>query len=93
MSLIGTPFSDHEGRRTTRRSALSTLHGTTDLCPATKVDQVQDWDVAIVGAPFDIGTSYRPGARFGPIGIRNGAHPAQLASRPRDLSIRVPAGG
>jgi agmatinase len=29
--------------------------------------------VAIVGAPFDIGTSYRPGARFGPIGIRNGA--------------------
>ncbi len=29
--------------------------------------------MAIVGAPFDIGTSYRPGARFGPIGIRNGA--------------------
>ena len=38
-----------------------------------RIDQVQDWDVAIVGAPFDIGTSYRPGARFGPIGIRNGA--------------------
>lgn len=27
-------------------------------------------DVAILGIPFDSGTSYRPGARFGPIGIR-----------------------
>ena len=33
-------------------------------------DQVARWDVAIAGVPFDIGTSYRPGARFGPIGIR-----------------------
>jgi agmatinase len=29
-----------------------------------------DHDVAILGAPFDGGTSYRPGARFGPIGVR-----------------------
>src|SRR5690242_15902285 len=28
-------------------------------------------DVAIVGVPFDGGTSYRPGARFGPREIRN----------------------
>lgn len=27
-------------------------------------------DVAILGIPFDAGTSYRPGARFGPQGIR-----------------------
>jgi agmatinase len=27
-------------------------------------------DVAVVGAPFDGGTTYRPGARFGPQGIR-----------------------
>ena len=27
-------------------------------------------DVAILGVPFDSGTSYRPGARFGPQGIR-----------------------
>ncbi|MEO1942878.1 MAG: arginase family protein, partial [Candidatus Thioglobus sp.] len=27
-------------------------------------------DVAIVGIPFDSGTSYRPGARFGPQAIR-----------------------
>jgi agmatinase len=35
-----------------------------------RVDQVSAWDVALVGVPFDIGTSYRPGARFGPTGIR-----------------------
>src|SRR5437867_4444167 len=29
-----------------------------------------DVDVMIVGAPFDGGTSFRPGARFGPRGVR-----------------------
>ncbi|EPQ54015.1 Arginase/deacetylase [Gloeophyllum trabeum ATCC 11539] len=31
------------------------------------------YDVAVLGAPFDTATSYRPGARFGPNGIRQGA--------------------
>ena len=31
-------------------------------------------DVAIVGAPFDIGTTNRPGARFGPRSIRTSAY-------------------
>ncbi|KAJ7282002.1 agmatinase [Mycena rebaudengoi] len=31
------------------------------------------WDIAFIGAPFDTGTSYRPGARFGPSGIRAGS--------------------
>ena len=31
---------------------------------------VDECDIAIVGIPFDAGTSYRPGARFGPQGIR-----------------------
>ena len=30
-------------------------------------------DVAVVGLPFDTGTSYRPGARFGPGAIRQGS--------------------
>lgn len=30
-------------------------------------------DVAIAGVPFDGGTSFRPGARFGPQGIRQGS--------------------
>jgi agmatinase len=31
------------------------------------------YDIAVVGIPFDTGTSYRPGARFGPSGIREGS--------------------
>ncbi|MCY4179608.1 MAG: agmatinase [Litoreibacter sp.] len=36
---------------------------------------VEDWskieaDVAVIGAPFDGGTQYRPGARFGPRAVR-----------------------
>ena len=30
-----------------------------------------DLDVAVVGVPLDTGTSNRPGARFGPRGIRD----------------------
>jgi agmatinase len=30
-------------------------------------------DVAILGAPFDTAVTYRPGARFGPAGIREGS--------------------
>ena len=33
-------------------------------------DEVGDLDVAIIGAPFDTGVSYRPGARFGPAHVR-----------------------
>lgn len=32
-----------------------------------------DMDIAILGAPFDSGVSYSPGARFGPNGIRQGS--------------------
>lgn len=33
-------------------------------------DAVNRWDIAIAGIPFDAGTSYRPGARFGPAAVR-----------------------
>lgn len=36
-------------------------------------DRVSHWDVAVVGVPFDAGTSYRPGARFGPAAVRQGS--------------------
>ena len=36
-------------------------------------DQVSRCDVAVVGVPFDSGTSYRPGARFGPAAVRQGS--------------------
>ncbi|HYN70941.1 MAG TPA: arginase family protein, partial [Nakamurella sp.] len=31
-------------------------------------------DVAILGAPFDINTTYRAGARFGPRALRSSAY-------------------
>ena len=34
------------------------------------VNRVGDFDVAILGVPHDSGTTYRPGTRFGPQGIR-----------------------
>lgn len=36
-------------------------------------DPETDIDIAVVGAPFDAGVSYTPGARFGPNGIRQGS--------------------
>lgn len=36
-----------------------------------KLPQNKIPDIIIVGVPFDIGTSYRPGARFGPSSIRD----------------------
>ncbi|KAL2821478.1 arginase family-domain-containing protein [Aspergillus granulosus] len=38
----------------------------------------EKFDIAFIGAPFDTGTSYRPGARFGPGGIRQGSRRLNL---------------
>src|SRR3984885_11310555 len=60
-------------------------------------EQVDRWDIAVVGVPFDGGTSYRPGARFGPAAVRQGSrllrpyNPA-LASLPFELAQVVDAG-
>jgi agmatinase len=42
----------------------------------TEPEQLDRWrpDVAVLGAPFDLGTTNRPGARFGPRGIRTRAY-------------------
>ncbi|HWF74272.1 MAG TPA: agmatinase family protein, partial [Solirubrobacteraceae bacterium] len=34
------------------------------------INQVSKYEVAIIGAPFDMGTTYRAGARFGPQAVR-----------------------
>jgi len=38
-----------------------------------RLDQVDRCDIAVIGVPFDGGTTYRPGARFGPAAIRAGS--------------------
>ena len=45
-------------------------------------------DVVIVGAPFDGGTSYRSGARFGPSAIRQACYLGHDGSRP-SLALRT----
>lgn len=45
------------------------------ICTFAKSEYVADWDridadVAILGAPYDMGCQWRPGARFGPRSIR-----------------------
>jgi agmatinase len=47
-------------------------------------------DVVIVGAPFDGGTSHRPGTRFGPQAIRSTDYLPHDGSRPH-LALRVDA--
>jgi agmatinase len=36
-----------------------------------RLDEVEHADVGVTGIPFDSGVTYRPGARFGPIAVRN----------------------
>lgn len=45
------------------------INGTNCFSPANDAS----FDIAIVGAPFDLGVTYRPGARFGPAGTRMGS--------------------
>ena len=46
---------------------------------------VDNLDVAVVGVPFDLGTSNRPGARFGPRGIRE----ESVLLRPYNMATRA----
>jgi agmatinase len=44
-------------------------------------------DVAVVGVPFDTATSFRPGARFGPEGIRAGSTLLRPYHPPLDIDV------
>ncbi|TDZ26327.1 putative agmatinase 1 [Colletotrichum sidae] len=57
-------------------SGISTF-GRLPYQPCLGQQNVQ-YDIAFIGAPFDTGTSYRPGARFGPSGIRQGSRRLNL---------------
>ncbi len=59
-----------------------------DKCDLDDASSYADADVVIVGAPFDGGTSFRSGARFGPSAIRSTDYLPHDASRP-SLALRV----
>ena len=50
--------------------------------PRAALDALDGLDVVFIGAPFDSGTSHRPGARFGPQAIRSTDYLPHDASRP-----------
>ena len=51
------------------------------------VQDLENTDAAIVGAPFDTGSSFRAGARFGPEGIRSASHLLRPYNPSQDISI------
>ena len=61
-----------------------------DACDLDEPGSFAGADVVIVGAPFDGGTSHRPGTRFGPQAIRQACYLAHDGSRPH-LALRVDA--
>ena len=71
---MSDPTINHDGHFANR----TTFAG----APRADLGELDDVDVAIVGAPFDWGTTYRPGARFGPAAIRGGNYLGADASRP-----------
>src|SRR3954447_25967703 len=59
--------------------------------PACDLDEPSSYagaDVVILGAPFDGGTSHRPGTRFGPMAIRSTDYLGHDGSRP-SLALRT----
>ena len=59
-----------------------------DRCDLDDAPSLAGADVVIVGAPFDGGTTHRPGTRFGPQAIRQACYLPHDGSRP-SLALRV----
>src|SRR5438046_10350217 len=86
------PVGPVDGRQVPR------FAGTSSFARIPEIDRVPDYDVAVLGAPFDSGTSYRPGARFGPMAVRQASrhlrpsHHVELDCAPFGELQVVPAG-
>jgi len=74
-------FKPLSGREFPRFSGLKTFFR---LPVATAQD---DFDIALNGVPFDGGTSYRPGARFGPSHVRSASSLGRAYHWPRGENL------
>jgi agmatinase len=73
MGLPGAESITDKTIPTFARGELPHFAGINTFMKAPYVENVRDvgkYDAAVVGIPFDSGTTYRPGTRFGPQGIR-----------------------
>src|SRR6185437_10589274 len=71
--------------------------GLTTFARLPRLEDVTSFDVAVLGVPFDAGTSYRPGARFGPAHVRQSSrllrpHNPSLGVSPFEVRQVVDAG-
>jgi agmatinase len=86
------PVGPADGRVMPRFAGASTF------ARLPEIDRVPDYDVAVLGIPFDSGTSYRPGARFGPSAVRQASrhlrpgHHVELDCEPLGLIQVADAG-
>lgn len=60
--------------------------GSSTFARLPSIDAVHAFDIAVLGAPFDGGVSYRPGARFGPMAIRQASRNLRPSYHP-DLGV------
>ncbi len=73
MGLPGADCLDDKTIPTFARGELPHFAGINTFLKAPYVENVRDvakYDAAVLGIPFDSGTTDRPGTRFGPQGIR-----------------------
>ena len=73
MGLPGADSLTDKTIPTFSRGELPHFAGINTFLKAPYVENVRDvakYDAAVIGIPFDSGTTYRPGTRFGPQGIR-----------------------
>lgn len=74
MGLQGADSIVDRNIPTFSRGELPHYAGIATFLKAPYVEDVNrcgEYDVAVLGAPHDSGTTYRPGTRFGPRGMRN----------------------
>ncbi|MGS0562680.1 agmatinase [Microbacterium aurugineum] len=65
--------------------AVPRYAGASTFARLPRIDELDRADVAVLGVPFDSGTSYRPGARFGPEAVRA----ASKLLRPFHIGLEV----
>ena len=73
LGLPGADSITDKSIPTFSRGELPHFAGINTFLKAPYIEDVHDvgkYDVAVLGVPFDGGTTYRPGTRFGPQGIR-----------------------
>ena len=74
--MTDVPLGPVDGTKIPRYAGSSTF------ARLPRIDEVDSFDVALLGAPFDGGVSFRPGARFGPNAIRQASRHLRPAHNP-----------